>query len=258
MNEDVKKEIIEFLQQEKPCPDKASELILKHNVNKHEAQVFLASPSRYLMQMRWALAKLISISLVDFQRGYFTDFRKKEEKDYPAVIIRIKAELPKIFEQRSAIQKALTELGDANDEETRAKAKELGELATSLGIRHQLLHEAKELYFESDGKVVPDEAELFPETEDENEDNQESFEPKYVWVNDPVKAMQIKKNLESSLAKDRNRLKYQSPSAKDKQENPMPEGPERDKVEARIAEKEKELAAINDFLKIKDDAGKAE
>lgn len=258
MNDDIKQEIIYFLQQEKPEIEKAAELIQKHGTNKSEVRVFISSPGRYLMQMRWALAKLCSISLIDFQKGIFDDFRKKDEKDYPAVILRIKEELPLLYNQRAEVQKELVELGDANDEETKEKAVTLGEIAEALGIRHQLLQEAKELFFDSKGQLVPNEEELFPKEVVDDESNQETKEKVYDWNNDPVEALNKKGNLVSGLTKDRNLLKYQSKSAKNNPENPMPEGPEKDKVLARIAEKEKELEAINEFLKPKDDTGKAE
>ncbi|TLX73711.1 hypothetical protein E9993_14735 [Labilibacter sediminis] len=258
MNDEVKQEIIYFLQQEKPDVEKAAELIQKHGTNKSEVRVFISSPGRYLMQMRWALAKLCGISLVDFQKGIFDDFRKKDEKDYPAVIMRIKEELPLIFNQRTEVQKELVELGEANDEETKEKAITLGEIAEALGVRHQLLQEAKELFFDSKGEVIPNEEELFPEEVSEDEDNQETKAKVYDWAGDPIEALKKKGNLVSGLTKDRNLLKYQSKSSKNNPENPMPEGPEKDKVVARIAEKEKELEAIIEFLKPKDDTDKTE
>ncbi len=257
MDDKVKKQIIDLLNQKEPEYDTACQLMMQHGTNKSEVRVYTSSPKRYYMQMRWALAKLIGIKLADFKRGVFDDFRKQKTEDLPAVIIRIKEELPKLYEQRAAVQKALTELGEANDEETQAKARELGEAAEALGVHHQLLQEAKEAYFDSKGEIIPDEKELFPEdTEEESEDNQKPV-VKYDWENDPVKAITAQKNIGSNLTKDRNRLKFQSPSAKDKMENPMPEGPERDKIEARIAAREKELEAIAVFLNPKDDTDKA-
>lgn len=257
MNDKAKQEIIELLQAKTPDVKKAVELLTEHGTNKTEVRVYCGSPERYLMQIRWALAKAIGIGLADFQRGYFTKIRYQEEKDYPAVIIRIKEVLPLMMNEREALQKALVELGEANDEETKARAKELGESIDALAVRYELLHQAKEAYFNSEGELEPNEEELFPGEETE-EGNQEPIVVKYDWDGDQVAAVKCKKNLESSLTKDRNRLKYQSPSAKDKPENPMPEGEERDKIVARIAAKEAELDAIASFLEPDKDAGKSE
>jgi hypothetical protein len=256
MDDKVKAQIIDLLNKKEPDYDTACQLIMQHNTNKSEVRVYIASPKRYYMQMRWVLAKLIGIKLADFQKGIFDDFRKQNTEDLPAIIIRIKEELPQLYEQRAMVQKELTELGDANDEETKAKAQKFGELAEMLGIRHQLLQEAKEAYFDSKGEIIPDEKELFPEEETE-EDADTPLSTKYDWEGDPLKAVTAQKNIAINLTKDRNRLKYQSPSAKDKKENPMPEGPERDKIEARIASREKEMEAIAVFLNPKDDTDKA-
>ncbi len=246
MDNTIKEQIIEFLQQENPSPDTAAELIQKHGNNQSEVRVFITSPSRYLMQMRWALAKLCGISLGDFQKGIIGEIRKQTTEDLPDVIKRIKEELPILYNQRAATQKELVELGEANDDATKEKAKTLGEIAEMLGIRHQLLQEAKEAYFDSKGEYIPNEEELFPEETQNTEETNTSV--KYDWEGDPVKAMATKKNREASLSKDRNLLLYQS-KTKQTKENPMPEGTDRDKIEARIAEKETELAAIAEYLK---------
>ncbi|MGV8828242.1 MAG: hypothetical protein ACWA6U_07960 [Breznakibacter sp.] len=246
MNEDAKNEIVEFLTSQNPDPDVAARLVLKHHTNQSEVRVFSTSPARYIMQMRWALAKAIGISLADFQRGYFTEARKMQTTDLPPVILRIKEELPILFNQRAELQKELVELGDGNEEETVEMAAQLGEIIAVLATRHQLLHEAKELYFESNGNIIPNEEELFPEGAPLG--GGEKPKVNVLESGDPVEIMKRRDNLISSLTKDRNLLQYQSKSARDKEENPMPQGPERDKIEARIKEKEEEMEAINQYL----------
>ena len=133
------------------------------------------------------------------------------------IIDRIKEELLISYNQRGMVQKELVELGDDNTEEVKQRAIELGGIAEELAVRHQLLHDAKELYFKE--KVVPDEKVLFPEKPPvhkiygeggDDENNQETKTKVYDWDGDQVKAMEAKKNRESSLTKDRNLLKYQA------------------------------------------------
>jgi hypothetical protein len=171
---------------------------------------------------------------------------KQETPDLPQVILRIKAELPILFNQRAELQKELIELGDGNEEETVEMAARLGEIIAVLATRHQLLHEAKELYFNSNGEIIPNEEELFPEGDPLG--GGEKPKVNVLESGDPVEIMKRRDNLISSLTKDRNLLQYQSKSARDKDENPMPQGPERDKIEARIKEKEEEMEAINQYL----------
>ncbi len=257
-------EIKEWLNSEEK--DKYAGLQLLEKVSNHKKMV--------MRLQRKSNDKLV-IEKVAWELMRYVPMEKEEEPEmWPPVIDRIKEEVKKLYEQRALVQKALVDLGDANDEETKAKAIELGDLANKLGVRHQELEEAKELFFKE--KVIPNEEELFPEetNEDENEGDDPDtsgetsdqtkgdqkpkvIEITYKWAGDPAKAMQRKGNLISSLTKDRNKLKYQSDKKLDA-ENPMPEGDKRNEVLERIQNKEKEMAAIAEFLKPKDDANKAE
>jgi len=255
IDEKVKDEIIAFLEAKEPDCEKAVALMIKYGTNKSEVRVFSTSPERYYSQLRWHLAKLIGIKIIDFQKGNFSGV-DKPVKDYPLVIVHIKEVLPGIFNERAELQKQLIELGEANDDVTKAKALELGGQIDELAVRYQLLFEAKELFF-NEG-IEPSEEELFPEPEDTTDlTARDATDPFGIVGKDPIELMKRKSNLESSLAKDRNLLKYQSKTALEA-ENLMPDGAEKDKVSVRVLSKEQELAAINAFLKTKEDAGKPE
>jgi len=191
---------------------------------------------------------------------YLPKVEADKPKPMPPVILRIKAELPILYNQRAELHKELVDLGEDNSEETMAKAVQIGELIDVLAERHQLLHDAKELFFKEG--TEPNELELFPDPETSDEDegtesgsqgkDENNEDPFGLKVKDPVDLLQRKGNLISSLTKDRNKLLYQADKKLDK-ENPMPEGKKRDAVLDRIKVKEEEIQAITDFLKPKDD-----
>ncbi len=236
MDEKVKQEITLYLTEKKPDPRKGAELYFKYGKSSSLRRVFTNSPGRYLSKMRWELAKLIGVTLHNFQKGIFeTEGVSVSKPKYPPVIERIKADLPVMYKQRVQLQKELTELTQTNAVDEKEKAAQLAEIIHELAERYQLLHDAKELYF-NEG-IVPDEKELYPEDE-KNKDLADI---------DPVKLLKEKKNLESSLTKDRNKLLYQSIKKLD-EENPMPKGEARTKLEARIKTKEERLKAINEYL----------
>lgn len=234
--DDFKQEIIAYLSDEQSTKEAGLQLWAKYGRNKAFDKLFYRSGDRYLQKMRYELAKIAGISFEAFNDGNYTQEPKVVETVtlWPPIIHRIKDEIETIVPNIADWHKQLVELGDANDDTTKAKAVELGELLDAANARYQLIDDAKELWFK-DG-TLPDESVLYPSEPDADD----PFDLKALTG---AQLMQEKKNIESSLSKDRNQLQFQS-KKKEAQENPMPEGDERNKVEARIANKTARLEAI--------------
>jgi hypothetical protein len=260
MNKKTTEQIKELLTANEFDPKAGAQIYLVNGRNSNMANIFMRSPERNAGKIRWELAKMIGISLAEYQKMINPETSLAEKGSFiPQVIDRIKLELEKLYPIRVGIQKNITELPESNDDETKAKALELGEAADVLAMRYQELMDAKELFFE-DG-TVPDEKALFPEEPNADADaetkdagTRDEEDPYGLESKDPIWIMKRRDNLISSLSKDRNMVKFQAKTAQPT-ENPMPAGEERKKVEERIAVKEAELEAINKFLD-KKDAGK--
>lgn len=234
--EESKQEIIAYLNEAEPTKEAGMQLWAKYGKNKAFDKVFFRPGDRYLSKLKYELSKLAGISHAEFNSGDLSGEKKLEIKPivWPAIIHRIKDEIEKLVPQIADWHKQLVELGDANDDTTKAKAMELGELIDEANERYQLLYDAKEEYFLKD--VHPNEADLYPSAPDETD-------PFGLKKLTGAQLVTQKGNLESSLSKDRNQLLYQS-KKKEAEENPMPQGDERTKVEARIANKIARLEAI--------------
>jgi len=220
-----------------------AELYLRYAVNASLAKRFLRAPESMAKKIHWELSKLDDVSI-----GQYTQSEKLDavtSKEIPAIILRIKKELEEVYKDRVNVQKALTDMGDDNSDATIKEAQRFGELADFLARRYEHLHSAKELYFEKG--VIPIEKELFPEP-DKAPDKEDSFGLKLLT---DIQLSNRRRNLISSLTKDRNMLLYQTKTKQD-EENPMPDGENRNTMKARIKEKEKELKAIEEMLKDKE------
>lgn len=241
----LKSTIEELLKADKFDADQAVDIYLKYGPNKNMARHFIRAPKRYEGKLRWELSKMIGISLREFngQAG------NSQKGLYPPIIDRIKNDLQQIMKDQAELQKKLTELGDANDEKTKEQAVEYGKLIDVLAFRFDQLAKAKEKYF--DDGTVPDDKELYPKNEDDQKDKKDPFGLKKMKPGEVVKR---RSNLVTGITKDQNKLTYQSPK-KLEQENPMPEGEERKKVEDRLAKKKEEVEAIDAFL---EESGKEE
>jgi hypothetical protein len=246
-NTDIKQEILEWLQSETPDIAKGLELWGKYGKNKALDRVFFRASERHADKLRYELAKVAGLTFAEFNAANFTGTKVEEtktepDKTLPKVILRIVEEIKVLFAMLTDWNKQLVDLPDNNDEETVAKAAELGEALDAGNARYQQLHDAKEKYY-TEG-VVPNEEELFPVVD----------ETDIYGLNkmDGAQLVTAKKNLESSLTKDRNMLLYGTKKKQDV-ESPLPDGDERTAIELRVADKTARLEAINALL----DAGKA-
>ena len=241
VNQEVAAAIKEVLGAEKFDAKRAAELYMLHGVNGALARRFARNPEMMAAKIRWELSKMVGISLAEYVPGAKMVVKaggKKSDKSWPPIIDRIKMELRRIYPDRVELQKALSMLPDSNDADVVVKARQLGAAADALAARYELLHAAKELYFE-DGTVVS-EKDLFPEPE----------KPQDEWGHYKLSDIQLanrRRNLISGLTKDRNMLLYQQKTVA-AEENPMPAGKGRDQVASRIRNKERELKAIEKLI----------
>lgn len=159
----------------------------------------------------------------------------KQEKitDFPAEIQGVIRENSSLYMQRGKLHKQLERLPQDNTPETVSKREEL------VGKIAKASERLEELYgiwsaFKASGEAPP-------ETTTKKKTPPAELKP--VTVDDLKRE---KKNLQASLAKDRNTLKYQSKvKPKDGQSAPMPEGPKRIRLEKRIKAKEKQISDID-------------
>lgn len=157
----------------------------------------------------------------------------------PAAVQRLVRENSNLYMQRGKKHAAITRLPDDNSKETMDERIELMDAIKKITERLEVLFEAWDAY-EKKG-VEPDAEKLWPKEGDS--DNNSGSNDADLSV-DELKT--LKKNIQSSITKDRNLLLYGSKAKpKDGKENPMQTGPKRTKLEKRIAKKEAEIKELD-------------
>ena len=130
----------------------------------------------------------------------------------------------------------MKKLGDSNEKEVVEKRQAISIEIDKLSIRMELLYGAFKAY--DTNKELPDTSILYPE-----ETKGDGYEASS--TNDIEKLKGQKKNLQSSLTKDRNMLLYSDKTKpKDGKKNPLPDGPEKTRLQKRVAKKEQDIKAI--------------
>ena len=158
------------------------------------------------------------------------DDQQKTKEIHPDVQ-RVMKEHTKLFQLRSQIAEKRLSLGSQNDDQTKKARKIYGETIQELSQRIELLYNARENYFKHN--MMPDMQELFPVD----------------FIDHDPEVLQKKRlNLMKSLNRDKTLLNFGQYKRK-KKPDPIPEGPERDKVIARINQREREIAEIDNILK---------
>lgn len=162
----------------------------------------------------------------------------KIKGDMSLVMQRVVKENSTLCMQRGKKHSALVKLAEDNSDEAREKRVKLMDDIEAMTKRIEVLFVAWTEY--NDKKAEPDPAALWPEESDENENENANSD---LSIEDMKRE---KKNLQSSITKDRNLLLYGTKAKpEDGKEKPMPEkSPKRIKLEKRIAKKE---ALIADF-----------
>lgn len=162
----------------------------------------------------------------------------KPLSEYPPIIRRVIVEYASLFQERSKTHLVMTEMPESNAATVVAKRAELFDLVKSLTDRIILLHDAKKNYDENGS--LPDENELFPD------ENAVVVEPD-ISLLDEESLKKMKKNLQKSRSKDQSLLDSQS-KYKAGSKVPMPSGPKRMKIEARIKATVKKIEEVETAL----------
>lgn len=247
----MRKEIMKWLDSERNFTTGIS-ILFRHG-NKYLANNIAGNPKRYSHKLAYELAKLAGYSMAeaielmnDPRSGLRSVISENAEKiksvmrkktnngQYPSTVRRVIRELSELYNERARMHTSLAILPGENDAETIEKRRILVKDIEEISLKMDLLYEAKDEYFRN--KKVPDLRVLFPK-----------YKKGTVRELGGAELMKRKKNLESSLSKDRNMLKFQE-KKKLAVENPMPQGPRRTVIEQRISNKEKELQEINERL----------
>lgn len=164
--------------------------------------------------------------------------KPEKPKELPNSVKRVIHEAKELLNERTELHGKLSAIPEDNAPDNIKARKVILEEIKILSDRMEVLFFAKDDYFKNG--TLPDIRKLFPKYEDKKP------APKKL---DGAELMKKKKNLESSLAKDRNLLKYQN-KTKLQKENPMPNGPKRQVIADRVKDKEKELEDINAQLNV--------
>lgn len=163
------------------------------------------------------------------------DGPEKQLHEYPAIVRRIVHEYASVFQERSKLHFAMSEMPESNSESMMAKRAEIFDIVKASTVRLQQLYEAK-LAYDKDG-TLPDEKLLYPVVEKAKSYSELSAE----------EIKRIKKNLQTGNSKDQRLLDYQSAERKD-EKTPMPEGLKRKKLEMRILRRTKEIEKLDEIL----------
>lgn len=168
------------------------------------------------------------------------DWREKpsaaasKNETYPAEVEKVKSEYSRLYNLRAQLHGQMTDVTPDNAPGNVKKRKVLSDSIAEISQRLELLHAAKELYFENG--TIPDIDALFGEVKKAEQAAEE--------LPDDIKKLKaMKKALQINVHKAKNKLEYQE-ETKQKRANPMPAGPKRLDLEKTIEEREKEIERI--------------
>lgn len=151
--------------------------------------------------------------------------------NFPAVVRRVIYEYAECYRKRGALHYQMSHVPETNDKASCQQREELLSEIKKLSARMDVLYLARQAYLEK--KQLPDPDRLWPK-------------PAAVGDNlpdDVQELKKLKKQIQTSLTKDRNLLDYGS-KTKLESRDPMPAGPKRLKVEKRMKEKRHTLELI--------------
>ncbi len=151
----------------------------------------------------------------------------------PRQIRRVVLEYAELFQERSKTHRLMVGLGESNAEAVKARRKEMFDLVKACSARLEQLYAVRQAY-EKNGEL-PNEEELWPKPK---------VKAEATLPDDQNDLKKMKKNLQTSNAKDQIQLDYQTKTKQDKA-NPMPTGPKRMKLENRIKARAKKIEEID-------------
>jgi hypothetical protein len=163
----------------------------------------------------------------------------KDLDSYPPEVNRLVKEYSSLYMQRGKKHAAIKRLPEDNSKETIAARVILIEEIKKMSDRMEVLNSAFQGY-EKEGFSL-DQNFLWPEAKAAGIGKQATGSPETI---EELKAQ--KKNIQSSITKDRNLLAYGTKTKpKDGKGKPVPEGPKRTTLEKRIAKKETAIKALD-------------
>lgn len=161
------------------------------------------------------------------------EVKEEFKKQYPKIIRRLKYEYSNLYNERSILHKKMGYIPENNSRQNMDERAKLLKEITDISRRMELIYHYIETY-EKDGSI-PEEKDIWP------------VEKEKVLPEDPAGLKKLKKNLQSSISKDNNRLNFQT-TRKQEKLYPMPPGPKRHKIEQRIKKREAEIQLIEQKL----------
>jgi hypothetical protein len=230
-------------------------LLQKYGKNKHLLRVIQKNPKRYHGKLVAELKKLvnhqkvvvntattpvkkintlvkkITIEAPVESNGYYAE----DISHYPKEIRRVITQFRQLYVKRAQLHRQMGDIPSANNPQNNLARKKLSDEIKTISEKMDSLWAIREEFDKT--KKLPDPS-VTP--------SEEKGIPTVNKVSGAVLVFR-KKNLESSLTKDRNFLIYQQ-KTKGNKENPMPPGPKRESLLKRIKEKEEELKIINQKL----------
>lgn len=176
-----------------------------------------------------------------FEDGELTNVTAEAIDTYPPVIQSAIDMLSSFYKEKAKLWNEREQLGYDNTADIVAKRKKLSDAIVDITNKMDPLYKIRNDYVASG--IVPETITPSSITTESKDELPNSIED--------LKA--LKKGVQTNIAKDRNRLEYQSPN-KQKVKTPIPEGPRRTAVEARIAERLELVKKIDEKLKSLDAA----
>ena len=164
-------------------------------------------------------------------------------KPYPEKVQKAIDLLSSLYKEKAKLWNERAEMGWNNSAELVSKRKELSDKILDITNQMDYLYEVRN-NFDKTGTIPDDDVALKVEASKTEE-----------LPNSIEELRNLKKNLQTNNSKDRNLLDYQSKQAKGRK-TPMPDGPNKVKIQERIAEREKRIEEINSKIKLLN-AGKA-
>jgi hypothetical protein len=171
-----------------------------------------------------------------FEDGELTNVTAEAIDTYPPVIQSAINMLSSFYKEKAKLWKEREELGYDNSSNVVAKRKALSDSIFDITNKMDLLYKIRNDYFTFG--IVPENvtpSSITIENKDELPNTVEDLKT-------------MKKNVQTNIAKDRNRLEYQNPN-KQKVKTPIPSGPKRTTIEKRIEERLELVKKIDEKLK---------
>ncbi|MDL2308344.1 hypothetical protein LJC68_08970 [Bacteroidales bacterium OttesenSCG-928-B11] len=229
-------------------------LLEKYHRNKFFVKNFrLSNPVINMGKLEYELKKLLGIPLSDiFNKVNITKLPVKQITivKEPKIITLAKEEIYNLYTKISIAHRHLFELGESNAAEVTAKRKQILDERAPLIKRYEKIYLLKEEYFKTG--VIPVELPSLLEKGDGEQDKKNGpvkkgdNQNKFAALSD-IELVKKEHALRVSIGKLKNRLAYQSLS-KGETPNPMPEGPLREKLFARLSAFEADIESISNLI----------